>query len=310
MSSTVPLPNVNPRMGRTAYLRAASALSDPPVSTLGDISEYVTLFKSKREKQICLNKYYKAQTTKEMMEKFSKRAQTALYTRRCQYEINDFNDRLSDTKTNETDFDDTSKMRITEFEQAAENKLNALKERHRQELERHQQNKPSQLPAKYRKRSPELINLYRTERKLSIDNNFEEAKMIRAEIEKREAVESKIVMQRAINDWNKEGEHLIEKQRRELEAMTQRLQSQRIVENNEINMMRESIQKRERILTNEIGNVKHNMTRSTPHAMRRHLLYTTIPTAKTRAIVPDMSKDVYTLASTLPKRSREILANL
>ena len=310
MNTSVPLPNVNPRMGRTAYLRAASALSDPPVGTIGDITDYVTLFKSKRDKQICLNKYYKAHDTKQMMESFSRRAQTSLYTRRCEYEINDYNEKLSDTKTNEIDFDDVSKTRLVEFEQNAENKLNALKARHQKELEQHELKKPKELPAKYRKRSPELINLYRTERKLSIDNNFEEAKMIRAEINKREAQESKAVMQRAINTWKIEGQHLIEKQRKELEAMTQRLQSQRIVENSEINSMKESIHKREKILNSEIGTVKHNMRSSAPFAMRRHLFYTTTPTAKTRALVPDMSKDVYALASTLPKRSREILAGL
>ena len=231
MNTSVPLPNVNPRMGRTAYLRAASALSEPPVGTIADITDYVSLFKSKREKQICLNKYYKAQDTKQMMENFSRRAQTALYNRRCEYEINDYKERLSDTKTNEIDFNDTSKTRLVEFEQAAENKLNALKARHEKELQLHEQKKPTVLPAKYRKRSPELINLYRTERKLSIDNNFEEAKMIRAEIDKREAQESKAVMQRAINAWKVEGDHLIEKQRKELEAQHQAALAQTQAEN-------------------------------------------------------------------------------
>ena len=303
------LPLVNPRMGRTAYLRAASAAQDPPVNDINDISDYVSLFKSKRNKQLCLNKYDKAEETRLMMEKFSRRAQTSLYEKRRNLEMEDFKERLTETNTTKEEFDDVAKARISEFEETADAKIQALKERHLKELEEHEKKKPTELPAKYRKRSSDLINLYRTERRLSVEHNIAEMKLVRAEIEAKEAVESKNVMERAINDWKIAGQHLKEKQRKELEAMLQRINSQRLVETEEIGMMRESINKREKILSNEITGVQKVMSKTTPHAMRRHLIFTT-PSTKSRALVPDLSKDLHSLVSTLPKRSREILSSL
>ncbi|EAY10756.1 hypothetical protein TVAG_121600 [Trichomonas vaginalis G3] len=300
----------NPSLGRTAYLKEATNAKDPPVSTINDLTDYISLFKSKRDKQICLNKYDKAEQTRLMMEKFSRRAQTALYTRRCQSQISDLDYRLTSTQENEEQFNQDSTNLINSFEEYAENKLNQLKSKHTKELEQHEQNKPKDLPAKYRKRSPELIQLYQLERKLSIENRMDQVAQIREEIKVREEKESKEVFNRAISEWESDKQQLLEKQRKELEAMTNRINLHRQERNDEIARQREAIHKRQKNLKYDINGIQTRMTKTTPHAMRRSLFFATTPTTRTANLVPNMNKDIYTLSSTLPKRSREILSTM
>lgn len=297
-------------LGRTAYLKEATNAKDPPVTTINDLPDYISLFKSKRDKQICLNKYDKAEQTRLMMEKFSRRAQTALYTRRCQSQISDLDFRLTSTQENEEQFNHESQSLINSFEEYAENKLNKLKDRHTKELQQHDDNRPNDLPAKYRKRSPELIQLYQLERKLSIENRMDQVAIIREEIKAREEKESKEVFNRAVSEWENERQQILERQRKELEAMTNRINLHRQERTDEISRQKESLQKRKRNLNGEINGIQKRMTKTTPHAMRRSLFFATTPTTRTANLVPNMNKDIYTLSSTLPKRSREILSTM
>lgn len=298
------------RMSRTAILRDISKAEEPPVESFDDISNYVSIFKDKRNKQLCLKKYEKANTTKNMMEDFSTRAQIKLFNRRCTNEITDLSQRLSFTKENEKQFNDDGITRMQNFDSYAESKIKNLQNKHNNEWENHLNAKPTEPPAKFRRRSPEFLALLHQERRLAAENKIDEVRKVREILSKMDAIESQKALEASISFWETEGKHIKERQEKEMKALKMKMDTRRTEEIQDIEKQRECMEKRKTNLKYDIRDIQKAMRGSTPHAMRRSVLYSNEKSRSRSISSYSVQKDAFSLAAELPPRSREILSRL
>ena len=305
------LPNLTlENTGSRAFkLKEIAEIKDPPLTDFSEISEIIQQFKEKQKKQLILNNHKKAEETRILMERFSSHAQRSLFKRRCLSNLSDLNERLSTTESNNKQIEEITDESLKNFENLCQKKLNKLNEKQKEEIIKFENSKPLETPAKYRRRSPYLLELCRKERRLFFQSKFEDAEKLRLEIEEIEKIESENAFKASIEAWEIEGKHLKEKHEKELNALNQWINIRREEENLDKNRQIESIQKRKKLLDGEINTQKNIMRSSIPHLIRRNLLYDSSKLNFSNTLNFNNSIDIKKLSSTLPPKSKEILHN-
>lgn len=291
---------------RNAILKDLVDAKEPPVENIGDITDYMTIFMDKRQEQLTLGEYEKAHKTAEMMKNFSKRAQSVLFSRKCKSELSNLRNRLSCSKEVENVFRMESDKMLKNMENDADFRLEKLNEKHNGEWSAYIARKPHGVPARFG-RSPELLQLLYRERLFLRDNNISAAAATRAEIKQVESRDAENALRVTLERWRTEGRNLKCKHEKEISAMLQRINERKTVESHDISKKKESMDKRKEILSKEITVKKNAFAKSTPHAIRRTLLFE--PFHKSRSPMSNSMcrNDLIALAAALPERSHEIL---
>jgi len=293
---------------RSINLRQISDERDPPVHDFSEISSIISLYKEKHQKQLVLHKHQKAEETRMQMEKFSSHAQKSLFRKRCMTALSDLNGRLSTAKSDNDDIESTCQTCMDNFNQTSSQRWESMEKRQREEWAVHISNEPVETPAKFRRRSPELLELMRQERRLFFQSKFDDASKLREEIERIEKIESEAAKNAAYDSWNTAGEHLQNKFRREKEVLTQWIETRKVEEEMDKKRQIESIEKRKKLLGYEINTQKDILRASVPHTMRRNLLFDS--SKCTHIPIVYNSIDIHKMSASLPPRSKEILSNL
>jgi hypothetical protein len=159
-----------------------------------------------------LNEHLKAREVRSEMECFSNQGRHSLFARRCRTSMANDRGRLFQTSADQEHVKQDADMRLVHFDEEARPRLAAMQNRHAAEWEAHNASRPDETPAQFRRRSPQLLERFRQERRLFFQSRFDEATELRrqcAELDVQEAAEAQ---QRAIDHWNRIGEHLAAKQ--------------------------------------------------------------------------------------------------
>ena len=206
LAKTLP-PLVRP-VRKTQFLREMAKETSPPVDSVEDVANYLYLYRSKHHKELILHRHAKAEEVRRSQESFSRHAHTYLFNRRCLTALSDLGGRLSTTNVDRETMHIDMEDRMKKFDTAVAQRLEKMRQRHDAEWAKHMRQQPVQTPAKFRRRSPELMELCRTERKLFLLSRFDESEALRKEIERREKQESKEANDQAMNHWNEVGKQL------------------------------------------------------------------------------------------------------
>lgn len=296
----------NPPMRKGEILRMLADQNDPPVDTIEDITGYMEMFKRKHEKELVLNRHEKAAEVFTMMEKFSEHAHRSLFNRRCETALGNLRSKLSTTTSDEVQFSEEAELNRKHFETSAQRRWDEMKQRHERELRRHEAKKPVTTPAKFRRRSPQYLQLMRQERRLFFLSRFEEAAKVRAELEKLERVESEHQNNEAMKHWENTLANIQRKHRKEEQAMQQWIDTRRVEYNQDRDMQLDALDKRRKILDRTINEKRTYKRAATSHAVRRDIMFMT---ERSRGQIETTSVDdeIRKLEETLPQRAREIL---
>ena len=268
-----PLPLREAPIRKTQFLRNMSRLANPPVDSIEDVSDYVYLYRTKHHKQLTLNRHDKAVEAREMMESFSRNATRSLFNRRCQRAITSLGSRLSTTSFDREILASEMGDRLNKFDMAAAKRLELMRARHSEEWARHMEAQPIETPAKFRRRSPELMELCRTERRLFAQGLFDRAFAVRREIDQREATESQQANRQAMDHWETVGKQLRDKFKREEDAMEDWITTRRGEIVTDLDNQDEAMVKRQTLLGNAISGEKSKMRNSAPYTIRRNLIF-------------------------------------
>ena len=294
---------------KTQFLRNMSRLANPPVDSIEDVSDYVYLYRTKHQKEITLNRYEKAVEAYEMMESFSRNATRSLFNRRCQRAITSLGSRLSTTSFDREILASEMGDRLNKFDMAAAKRLELMRARHSEEWERHCRAEPIETPAKFRRRSPNLIELCRQERRMFAQGRFDEAAAVKKQIDKLESQESKDANQQAMDHWQTVGRQLREKFRREEDAMMDWITTRRGEIVKDQNNQDEAMMKRESLLGRAIDKEKSMMRKSAPYTIRRNLIFDRTKSRGT-AIPRVEPLNLDKLCQDLPEKAKTVLMEL
>ena len=91
---------------------------------------------------------------------------------------------------------------LKDFDEITETKRAQLEEKQREETEVFEKRWREDMPPKYRKPSPKLLQLYEFERKLGMTGQFDRAKLAKVETEKQERLEMEQAQRLLIRDYN------------------------------------------------------------------------------------------------------------
>lgn len=298
-----------PPIKRTALLKKIASEKTPPVDNYMDIRGYVTLYKEKHEKELVLNKHEKAEEVHQMMETFSRNAQRSLFDRRCKTTMTNLRTKLETTDNEETDFTEESLERLKSFETQCQKRWDKMKARHEQELEKHYSIRPDDTPAKFRRRSPELLTMMRQERRLFFQSRFEEAAALRHECDIRDKEEEEAQNSRAMKHWNTVLKQMKDRHAKEEEIMRQWIQTRHEEYDQDEQVQVEAMRKRKKILGTDLKGTSRIKKTASPHFIRRKIMF---ERSKPRGQIASTTplEELEKLSSTLPPRSKEILLKL
>jgi hypothetical protein len=301
------LPPLQPApIRKSQLLRDLSIVKDPPVDSIQDISDYVLLYKSKHDKELVLNRHERAEDVQHMMDTFSENARHSIFRRRCHTSLSDLHGRLSTAGWDRATLQDDTTLALSNFEGEAADRLETLEARFAAQWEEHLANRPDETPAKFRRRSPQLLEMCRQERRLFFQSRFDEAAVIRQECEIREAAEARAMNRQALDHWQNVGEHLQEKHRRARESMLYWIETRREEITKNGTAQEEALQRRQALLGNQIAGTKSMLRRSMPRTVMRKLLFD--KTTPMGTIIPvRMPVNITKLSHDLPPRAKEIL---
>lgn len=296
-----------PPIKKSKLLRQIAETETPPVDNVEDIRGYVKMFRKKHEKELVLNKREKAKEVHDMMERFSSQAHRSLFNRRCDTALGSLRTRLSETSTDQEIFSEESNENMRHFEAAAQRRWDAMKARHHEELDKHAAKKPvNDTPANFRRRSPELLQLVRQERRLFFQSRFDEAAKVRQECDRLEAFESNKQQQEAMNHWNTVNRQILDKHRREEQAMQQWIDTRKMEHNKDKRAQNDAMNKRKKILSSKINETQNYKRAASSHAIRRNVMFVSDKPRgqiETTSVEDELSK----LSSQLPPKAAEIL---
>jgi hypothetical protein len=290
-------------------LRSLSRQQDPPVDSIQDVSNYCFLYLRKHHREIVLNKHVKAEEVRLMMDTFSNNARHSLFRRRCQTALADLHGRLSATRGDRAGLAGDTAARLTDFETAAKERVDEMRRRHDAERARHANEHPTVVPTKFRRRSPQLLEMFRQERRLFFQSRFDEAAALRRECDERDRAEEAECRARALRHWEVVGSQMDERHRREEETMQQRIALHRIEIEQDAANQEQAINRRDVLLGAEIEGTEGALRKSAPHAIMRSLLFDRTPARGTLFSVSD-SEDIDKTYQALPQRAKEILLDL
>ena len=297
----------SPPLRKGEILRMLSDQNDPPVDTVEDITGYMEMFRRKHEKELVLNRREKAAEVYTMMEKFSENAHRSLFNRRCDTALGSLRSKLSTTNSDQVQFSEEAELSRRNFETSIQRRWDEMKERHERELRKHEAKKPVlSTPAKFRRRSPQYLQLMRQERRLFFLSQFEEAAKVRAELEKLEKDEGEKQHNEAMKSWENTLANIKRKQRREEEVMQQWIDTRRMENEQDKSAQLDALDKRRKILDRTINDKRKHKRAATSHAMRRDIMFMTERSRGQIETTPAWS-EIQKLEETLPQRAREIL---
>jgi hypothetical protein len=315
-SSAISLPTTSsiPPLGptplhKTAILRSISQESDPPVESIQDISHYQVLYLRKHHREMVLNKHVKAEDVRRMMDDFSSHARRSIFRRRCQTSLHDLRGRLSTTAGEQAIVRAETDERLARFEAAAKARLETMRARQAAEWRRHEADRPDETPAKFRRRSPQLLEMFRQERRLFFQSRFCEAAEMRQKCEEQDGREEAECRRRATEHWEAAGGRMRERHRQEEEAITQWIEMRRTEIARDGRCRDEAIARRTTLLGAEIDATSGTLRKSAPHAVMRTLLFDRTPSRGTLFAVSE-SEDLDKCYESLPTRAKEILLDL
>jgi hypothetical protein len=258
---------------KSRLLRQFSEVADPPVDSLEDLSNYVRIYEAKHHRELVLNRHEKAAAVRHQLENFADHARRSLYRRKCHSSLSDLGNRLSTTGCDRENLHDDMATRLDEFEDEAEERVQNLIERQNAEWEKHLATRPDDTPANFRRRSPQLLELARQERRLFFQSRFAEADVIRRECEIRDAKEAEEANRQAFRHWNAVGAQLEEKFRVAFARMQYWIETRREEIMRDRNFQDDAIQKREALLNYEIDGTQTALKRQVPKTVIRSLLF-------------------------------------
>ena len=295
--------------GKTQLLRTLAQSKNPPVDSFSEISDYIALYKEKHQKELTLNKHEKAEEIREMMNSFSRQAQRSLFNKRCRTAISSLSSRHSITQGEMEELASETERKREEFESIMTERKNNLIRKQNREIQGQMAKKPVETPVEFRRRSPELLEMMRQERRLFYQSRFDEAAKLRKDCERMDAIEAEKGQKMALDHWSKEMKQLHEKHARELEHLDMWIDARREEFEAENSQKAENGSKRLNNLEYDIKDRTNIMRRSLPHAIRRSLLF---DQSKSRAKSRDIKSFAFDrtpdeLCRELPERSREII---
>lgn len=308
-ASSLPALGEAPPIKKSILLKQIASEQDPPVNTYEDIRGYVTMYKNKHARELLLKKNEKAIEVHTMMVNFSNNAQRSIFNRRCKTALNNLREKMNETRTEEVTFSEESTENQKNFETSAQKRWDSMKSRQNAEMEKLMQKKPDpyDTPAAFRKRSPELIALYRQERSLFFQSRFDEASEIKAECQKRDLQEQKQQFDKEMHKWEMQLKHLEEKHAREESAMRDWIKERRDEYNIDKETQLEAMQKRKKNLNYEIKDRSFIKRSATPHLIRRNIYFDNH--ARSCGIIEStpQQEELDKLYLTLPDRAHQIL---
>lgn len=295
-----------PPMKKGELLRMLTSQNDPPVDTVEDIVGYMEIFRRKHEKELVLNRREKAAEVHTMMEHFSERAHRSLFDRRCETALGTLRSKLSTTNSDAIQFTEEADKNRRNFETSAQKRWDAMKRRHERELREHENKKPIITPAKFRRRSPEFLQLMRQERRLFFLSRFDEAAKIRAQLERMEKIESEKQNEEAMKHWETALANIQRKHRREEAAMQQWIDTRRSEYIQDKDAQIEAMDKRKKNLGRTINEKRAYKRAATSHAVRRDIMFMNDRPRGQIETTP-VDDEIRKLEETLPQRAREVL---
>jgi hypothetical protein len=296
-----------PPIKRSALLRHLCQDPDPPVDSLDDIRDYIELYRDKEDQKFVLQKHQQATEVHTMMSQFSSNAHRAIFDRRCSSTVQSRRDRLSRTESDRADLSETSQENRKGFATAAQQRWDSMKQRHLQELVKHDKKKPVRdVTSRFRKRSPDLLNLMIMERRLGFQARFEEVKAIRAEIDKLEAAEVESQSQAAIAEWEQQLRAIEDRHRREEEVMRHWIATREQECDKDRDVQLDAISKRSKFLNTEIQEMRGFSRGAGRHAVRRKCGFERSPSRGMVETTP-VQEQIDKLAAALPERARQEL---
>lgn len=123
---------------------------------------------------------------------------------------------LKTLESQQKDFDDQWKQKFDDYDNDTTNKREELQKHHQQQLEAFEQMWAEDMPRKYRKPSPYLLQIKKIERSLASTNEFERAKQIHMEYEKQAQIEQEQAQHNLNRDYQIAQNKLFQKQQQEL----------------------------------------------------------------------------------------------
>jgi hypothetical protein len=204
---------------------------------------------------------------------------------------------------------DDAANRLWRFDDDAKARFAAMKQRHADELARHDEEHPVETPPKFRRRSPQLLEKFRQERRLFFQSRFAEATAMRRECAAIDAEEAADAYRRALDHWNAVGAQIAAKHRREEDAMRHWIELRQTEIRREAEFADEAIERRKRLLTGAITDTEESLRRSAPPAITRSLAFNRTPARGTVFTVSD-TDEINRLYEQLPDASKKVLLNL
>lgn len=308
-ASSLPVLGEAPPIKKSTLLKQLASQQDPPVNTYEDIRGYVTMYKNKHARELLLDKNEKAIEVHTMMVNFSNNAQRSIFNRRCKTALTNLRGKMSETRIDEASFSEESTENRKNFETSAQKRWDSMKARQNAEMEKLMQNKPVpyDTPAPFRKRSPELLALYRQERRLFFQSRFDEASKLKAEYQKRDLQEQKQQFENEMHKWEMQKKHMEEKHAREESAMRDWINERRDEYSIDRNTQLEAIEKRKKILNYEINDRTSIKRSATPHLIRRNIYFDN--KSRSRGLIEStpQKEELDKLYLSLPDRAHQIL---
>jgi hypothetical protein len=242
-----------------------------------------------------------------MMEQFSYQAHRSLFDRRCATAIGARQERLNVTQDNVANLIDAASENLVDLGTSAKRRWEAMKARHQSELNRHYQKKPVQeLPAKFRRRSSQLLEKLRQERRLFFQSRFEEAQMLRRECDQIDQIESAAQFDAALAHWQTHLRHMENRHRKEEMAMRDWIAERKQEYDTDTQNQCEAMTKRKEHLTTEIRGIEAYARAASKHAIRRKIHFVR---AKSRGQIETtpVREEIQKLCANLPDRAKQEL---
>lgn len=299
----------SPRLQTTKDLRRITEKLDESITNFEDMTPFVTAFFQTRTRKVTLQKEKKAKEVQDMMNKFSSNVTQTLFRTRCDNDLDTYNTKLNDTADAESDFIEEANVNRMKFEYKTDKRWEKMQQRHAQELEEHDRKRPYEAPAKFRRRSPQLLNLCTQERRLIFQSRFKEADKIREQIDQIENEESRYQMDMAWKHWNTKLHNIKMRHEREEKVMQQWIETRRIEYDQDKNSQVEAMEKRQFKIRSQIADVSKIRNSTNPRRIRRAITFNStypIPQIDNAA----RTEKVDRIFERLPETSHKVLRSL
>ncbi|KAH0784998.1 hypothetical protein GPJ56_010944 [Histomonas meleagridis] len=275
------------------------------VSSLQDVSNYITILNNQNDKNLTLHKFKKAEEEQAQIDFFSRNAKRTLYNQKCQTAISTLKNKLSETQIYTKELNEEANDRLQQFDRNAQERFDFMKLRHRKELEKLDKEKPIETPPKFRRRSPRLLEQYRQERNLIYQRRFDEAKALSKICEKSEKLEQEEAYNQALRHWEIVRAQVLRKHKIAEENMLQWINTRRKEIEKDYENQINAVRRREVNISSEIGSKRKKMKNTAQHAILRDLLFDNTNSRRS-TIRMDPQSEIDKAYEKMPQKSREI----